>query len=130
LHLAGRRLLARVETEGIDDLIACGPWPSLVPGGVFRPGGDLGPLLRILAASEPAGLRLQSPALIVQGSDDPIVMRCRTDAIARSLRAHGATLDYRVYSGSGHFGLIDAAHAGTTRWIDARLGASAGCTAA
>jgi pimeloyl-ACP methyl ester carboxylesterase len=88
---------------------------------VFRPGTDLGPLLTVLAANDPAGLRLRAPALIVQGDDDPIVARSSTDHIARSLRASGAKLAYLRYPGCGHFDLIAAAQTETAQWIDARL---------
>ena len=86
---AALRLLARAGTCGIDDLLAQGS-PSLTAAGVFPPGADISPLLRVLAVNDPAALRLRAPALIVQGDDDPIVARSSTDRIARSLRASGA----------------------------------------
>jgi pimeloyl-ACP methyl ester carboxylesterase len=115
------RLLAVARTGGIDDLSAPGPHPPLGPAGLFRPGADLGPLLRILAANDPAALRLGVPALVVQGSADPIAAPCRTDRITRSLSARGALLDYHVYPGKGHFDVIAAAHTQNAQWIDARL---------
>ena len=86
------RLLAIAQTVGIDDLLGPGLWPPLVPADLFRPGADLGPLLTILAANNPAALRLRTPALIVQGSNDPIADPGRTDRITHSLRANGAAL--------------------------------------
>ena len=115
------RLLAIAQTTGIDDLLGPGLWPPLVPADLFRPGADLGPLLTILAASNPAALRLRTPALIVQGSNDPIADPARTDRITRSLRANGAALDYHRYPGTGHFDVIAAAHTQNAQWIDARL---------
>jgi pimeloyl-ACP methyl ester carboxylesterase len=88
---------------------------------VFRAGADAGPLLKVLAANDPATLRLRTPALIVQGNDDPIVARCSTDHIVRSLHASGAMLAYHRYHGSGHFDLIAAAHTEAAHWIDTRL---------
>jgi pimeloyl-ACP methyl ester carboxylesterase len=116
-----RRLLAIARTGGIDDLFAPRLRSSLVSADMFRPGADLGPLLKILAASDPATLRLGAPALIVQGSDDPITAPGRTDRITRSLSANGALLDHHVYHGKGHFDVIAAAHTQNARWIDARL---------
>jgi len=118
---AALRLLARAEAVGIDDLLAPGSPAPLTAAGVFRPGTDLGPLLKALAANDPATLRLRTPALIVQGSDDPIVPRRSTDHIARSLHANGAMLAYHRYPGRGHFDLIAAAHAENAQWIDTRL---------
>ena len=115
------RLLAIAQTVGIDDLLGPGLWPPLVPADLFRPGADLGPLLTILAANNPAALRLRTPALIVQGSNDPIADPDRTDRITRSLRANGAALDYHMYPGTGHFDVIAAAHTQNAQWIDARL---------
>jgi pimeloyl-ACP methyl ester carboxylesterase len=113
------RLLAIAQTVGIDDLLGPGLWPPLAPADLFRPG--LGPLLTILAANNPAALRLRTPALIVQGSNDPIADPGRTDRITRSLRGNGAALDYHMYPGTGHFDVIAAAHTQNARWIDARL---------
>ena len=115
------RLLAIARTVGIDDLLGPGLWPPLAPADLFRPGADLGPLLTILAANNPAALRLRTPALIVQGSNDPIADPGRTDRITRSLRGNGAALDYHMYPGTGHFDVIAAAHTQNARWIDARL---------
>jgi pimeloyl-ACP methyl ester carboxylesterase len=115
------RLLAIAQNVGIDDLLGPGLWPSSVPADLFRPGADLGPLLAVLAANDPAALRLRTPALIVQGSNDPITDPGRTDRITRSLSANGAALDYHRYPGTGHFDVIAAAHTQNAQWIDARL---------
>jgi Secretory lipase len=120
LSPAGLRLLTRAQTSGIDDLLVAGS-PAVAAAEVLRPGSDLGPLLRVLEANDPAALQLRRPALIVQGAHDPIVARSGTDHIARSLRAKGALLDYHRYPGSGHFDLIAAAHAKTAQWIETRL---------
>jgi pimeloyl-ACP methyl ester carboxylesterase len=115
------RLLAIAQTVGIDDLLGPGLWPPLVPADLFQPGADLGPLLAVLAANDPAALRLRAPALIVQGSNDAITDPGRTDRITRSLSANGAALGYHMYPGTGHFDVIAAAHAQNAQWIDARL---------
>jgi pimeloyl-ACP methyl ester carboxylesterase len=115
------RLLAIAQTVGIDDLLGPGLWPPSVPADLFRPGADLGPMLAVLAANDPAALRLRAPALIVQGSNDLITDPGRTDGITRSLSANGAALDYHMYPGTGHFDVIAAAHARNAQWIDVRL---------
>jgi pimeloyl-ACP methyl ester carboxylesterase len=119
---AALRLLAKAEIAGIDDLLAPGSPGPLVPARMFRPGADLGPLLKVLAANDPAMLRPRVPVLILQGDDDPIVARHSTDHIARSLQAGGAMLAYHRYPGRGHYDLIQAAHTENARWIDARPG--------
>ena len=115
------RLLAVARTAGIDDLLAPGLGRAVLAAGLFRPGADLRPLLSVLAANEPAGLRLRAPVLIVQGSDDPICVPWRTERLTRSLRAQGSVLDCHVYPGAGHFDVIATAHARTAQWIDDRL---------
>jgi pimeloyl-ACP methyl ester carboxylesterase len=119
---AALRLLARAEITGIHDILAPGSPAPLVPAGMFRPDAELGPLLTVLAANDPAMLRPRIPVLIVQGDDDPIVARRSTDHIARSLQASGATLAYHRYPRRGHYDLIQAAHPGNVRWIDAAAG--------
>jgi pimeloyl-ACP methyl ester carboxylesterase len=119
---AALRLLAEAEVVGIDDLRAPG-WPApLVPAEIFRPGADLGPLLKVLAANDPAMLRPRTPVLIVQGHDDPIVARRSTEHIAGSLHASGAVLAYHRYPGRGHYDLIQAAHTENAKWVDTRRG--------
>jgi hypothetical protein len=116
---AGRALAAGA--TGIEDLIAAFSSAALRPEDVFREGADLTPLLKVLTDNDPAALRLGCPALIVQGNDDLIVIRRRTSQIVDMLRANGAEVDHRQYTGIGHFDLISAAHAGNARWLDARL---------
>jgi len=119
---AALRLLAKAEIAGIDDLLATGPPASLVPAEMFRPGADLGPLLKVLAANDPAMVRPRTPVLIVQGNDDPIVARRSTDHLARSLQhASSGMLAYHRYPGRGHYDLIQAAHTQNVQWIDTRL---------
>ena len=125
LSPAGLRLLARAKTSGIDDLIVPGP-KSMTAAEVLRTGTDLGPLLKVLAANDPAALQPRRPTLIVQGEHDPIVTRSSTDHIARTLHASGATLDYHRYRGTGHFDLIAAAHTKNAQWIETRLAAMPG----
>jgi pimeloyl-ACP methyl ester carboxylesterase len=120
LTQAALRLLAHAEIVGIDDLLVPGSPASLAPTEMFRPDADLGPLLKVLAANDPAMLRPRTPVLIVQGHDDPIVALRSTDHIARSLHASGAMLAYHRFPGRGHYDLIQAAHTGNVRWIDAR----------
>jgi pimeloyl-ACP methyl ester carboxylesterase len=122
LSPAGLRLLARAETSGIDDLLVPAS-PPMTAAEVLRISTDLGPLLRVLAANDPAALQPRRPTLIVQGDDDPIVARSSTDHIARSLHASGAILDYHRYRGTGHFDLIAAAQTKNAQWLETRLAA-------
>lgn len=116
---AALRLVARASTCGIDDLLGPG-WPRAAAE-MFRPRADLSPLLKVLAANDPAGLHLRTPVLIVQGDDDPIVARSSTDRIARSLRASGGRLTYHLYPECGHFDVIAAAQPNIARWIDTQM---------
>jgi len=88
---------------------------------MFRPDADLGPLLTVLAASDPAILRPCTPVLIVQGDDDPIVARRSTDHVARSLQP-AARCSLTTGTRPGHYDLIQAAHRGNVRWIEAAAG--------
>jgi pimeloyl-ACP methyl ester carboxylesterase len=120
LTSATLRLLAKAQTHGIDDLVGHDLSPTLVPADVFRPEANLGVLLEVLVANDPALLRLRTPALIVQGSDDSIVARSGTDHLVTCLRANDATIDYLVQEGAGHFDVMAATDAATVQWVDAR----------
>lgn len=122
LSPAGLRLLTRAKTSGIDDLLVPA-LPPMTAAEVLRTDTDLGPLLRVLAANDPAALQPRRPTLIVQGDHDPIMARSSTDHIARSLHASGAMLDYHRYRDRGHFDLIAAAHTRNAQWIETRLAA-------
>ena len=122
LSPADLRLLASAETSGIDDLLVPGS-PPMAASDVLRTSTDLGPLLSVLAANDPAALQPRKPTLIVQGDDDPIVARSSTDHIARSLHVSGAMLDYHRYRDTGHFDLIAAVHTKNAQWIETQLAA-------
>lgn len=122
LSPAGLHLLTRAKTSGIDDLLVPA-LPPMTAAEVLRTDTDLGPLLRVLAANDPAALQPRRPTLIVQGDHDPIMARSSTDHIARSLHASGAMLDYHRYRDRGHFDLIAAAHTRNAQWIETRLAA-------
>ena len=115
------RLLAVARIRGIDDLLVLRSRRSPHLTDLFQPGCDPGRLLSVLAANDPAELQLQVPALIAQGTDDPIADPAQITRLMRSLAARGATLDCHLYPGTGHFDVIAAAHTQNARWIDAKL---------
>ena len=100
--------------------------PSPLPG---RAHGDLiwaRPLTgrTVIPTQDPSHLKIATPVLIEQGTSDGIVLPAYTDALARELRAAGATVTYKKYPGVGHEG-VQLQREPTNdayRFVKARLG--------
>jgi pimeloyl-ACP methyl ester carboxylesterase len=63
------------------------------------------------------------PVLLAQGDSDQIVPRDLTDELVADSRGQGSPLDYRVYPGADHGGVLEAAAPDTFRWLADHTGA-------
>jgi alpha-beta hydrolase superfamily lysophospholipase len=78
------------------------PWPDLIHASS--------------AGNRPAG----APLLVVQGAADRLVVRGLTDAWVQKACEAGDTVEYKVYDGADHGGVIAAARDDVVGWLAAR----------
>jgi acetyl esterase/lipase len=77
------------------------------------------------AGNRPAG----APLLVAQGSADFLVPQTSTDGFVTKACAAGESVDYRVYPGATHVGVLDAASTDVAAWFaDRVIGAPAAST--
>ncbi|GAA0941551.1 alpha/beta hydrolase family protein [Actinocorallia libanotica] len=74
---------------------------------VFRPGADLAPLTAYLRSQDPVDFDLRVPTQVVQGTADVLVSKATTDLLVDALR-DGGEIDYKVYQGVDHRGVLDS----------------------
>ena len=91
----------------------------------LKPGWAASPEMgAFLAANDPAvtpGFTLEEPTLIVQGTEDPLVLEPLTTAFVRKLEDTGAPVTYEVYPGADHFTIIRQANADVLAFLDGLL---------
>ena len=59
---------------------------------------------------------------IEQGAADPVVFPALTDQLAHGFASRGLPVTYKSYAGVDHFGLVRAAAADATAYLEHRLG--------
>ena len=82
---------------------------------------DIPAMLTILhtnsAGNRPAG----APLLVVQGTADVDIPQQSTDLFVKKACAAGDTVDYRLYTGADHLGVLDAAANEVVAWFADRV---------
>ncbi len=124
--------LPQTQQDCITKTTTEGYWATAIPKDQFIPGADLALVLKIAADNDPRTLRIVSPTLIVQGTDDDTVLPSWTDAVARTLCDKGVRLTYTPFAGATHETIVTEASATIRSWIDARFAgttASSNCAA-
>ena len=70
-----------------------------------------------------------APVLVVQGTADEFVPQFVTDAFVKKVCTAGGTVDYRLYKGVTHLGVLDSAASDVASWFADRVrGATATST--
>lgn len=91
----------------------------------LKPGWAKTPRMRaFLAANDPAvtpGFTLRRPTLIVQGTEDPLVLEPLTTRFAGRLITAGAPVTYKRYPGADHFSIIRRADADVLAFLASRF---------
>ena len=78
--------------------------------------------LRLFADRNDPGRRLSpGPMLLVQGDADTTVPKLLSDALNQQLCGIGQAVDYRVYPGADHTGVVAAAGPDILTWVDERF---------
>jgi pimeloyl-ACP methyl ester carboxylesterase len=112
------KLVPDTETECVGQLSARNSWGGLAPADVINPSYDRTALYTVLDANEPSTLHIKVPTLVQQGDDDAVAFKFLTDPLVASLKANGASVDYKTYPGVDHDGIVVGAPAAdATAWL-------------
>jgi alpha-beta hydrolase superfamily lysophospholipase len=96
-------------------------WGALAPANIIRSDVDTTALYKATDAMNPA-LKIKAPVLLLQGSADTTVSQGLTDELKPELVAKGDAVDYRIYPGVDHGGIVKAANTRALAWLKLRLG--------
>lgn len=117
-----RALYPQLGRKCLDALYRPSSWGSLAPHDVFEPGHRLQAAEAYLDRHAEAGaLTIRVPIQIEQGDSDTTVFKAFTDKLTQQLMARHARVDYRVYSGTTHHGVLAAGWPSATAFAAARL---------
>ncbi|MGE2736119.1 alpha/beta hydrolase family protein [Mycolicibacterium vaccae] len=93
--------------------------PTVPSGQVFAADADLGALGDFLDRQDPTRVDPQVPVLIAQGTNDVLVSRTGTDKLAKAFCDKEVAVDYQVYQGEDHRGVIAASVDDVQAFLDA-----------
>ncbi len=110
-----RPLLTTARTECVAQVNAL---PLVPPGQVFTADADLDGLRAYLDRQDPVRLAPRVPVMLVQGSADAAVSPAGVDELAKAMCAKDVDLDYRVYDGQDHRGVIAASLGDVRNFVD------------
>jgi alpha-beta hydrolase superfamily lysophospholipase len=83
------------------------------------------PWSKLLHASSAGNRRAGAPLLVAQGAADRLVVQPLTDSFVQKACARGDVVDYRVYDGADHGGVVAAARSDVVAWLAARMSGEA-----
>ena len=93
---------------------------GIAPSKLIREGYDVTPLYGILDAQNPA-VKTAAPVLLAQGTADSTTPKFLTDLLNGELVGLGDTVDYKVYEGVDHGGVVAAAQDDVLDFFESRL---------
>jgi hypothetical protein len=101
----------------------CGlPGPSSSPDLALAHNlGDIPALREILHTNSAGNRPTRAPLLVVQGTADEGIPQFLTDALVKKACAASDTVDYRVYTGATHLGVVPAAANAVAAWFADRV---------
>ncbi|MCB0862965.1 MAG: alpha/beta fold hydrolase [Solirubrobacterales bacterium] len=107
-------------TDCLSELSTPDSLAGIAPANMLRQGFDISVYDGILDAQNPA-LKTSAPILLAQGSADGTVPQFLTNGLNTELTAAGDTVDYRVYPGVDHGGVVAAAQGDVMSFFESRL---------
>lgn len=93
---------------------------GLAPSTMIRAGYDMTPLYGILDAQNPA-VTTAAPILLAQGTADSTTPKSLTDILNGELTGAGDSVDYKVYEGIDHGGVVTAAEDDVLSFFESNL---------
>ena len=82
---------------------------------------DTPPWRDILQTNTPETILYPAPVFIAQGAADIVILPAVTDAFVQKMCAAQNTLQYQLYDGVDHVGVVKASTADVVAWLDARV---------
>lgn len=107
-------------TRCLSELAVPSSLAGIAPSKLIREGYDVSPLYGILDAQNPA-VKTAAPVLLAQGTADSTTPKIFTDLLDGELNALGSPVDYRVYEGVDHGGVVSAAQGDVLSFFESRL---------
>lgn len=111
-----RPLVTTARTECVAQINAV---PTVPSAQVFAPDADLDALRAYLDRQDPIRLSPQVPVMLVQGTADVLVSPAGVDELAEAMCGKDVAVDYRVYPGQDHRGVITASLGDVRDFVDA-----------
>ena len=108
------------KTECLSRLAESDNLGGIAPSEMIRDGADLDSLLDLLTLQNPA-VKTAAPILLAQGTADTTTYKFLTDSLNTELVELGDKVDYNLYEGADHGGVLDAATADVTTFLNERL---------
>jgi alpha-beta hydrolase superfamily lysophospholipase len=113
-----RPLLTTARTACVAQINALPPVPS---SQVFAPDAELGALHAYLERQDPTHLSPRVPVMLVQGTADAAVSPAGVDELAKAMCGKDGAVDYRVYAGQDHRGVIAASLGDMQDFVDTAM---------
>jgi len=110
----------QTETECLSRLAETDNLGGIAPAALIREGANLEPLLALLDRQNPA-VKTAAPILLPQGDQDAVSFMFLTDQLNQELNGLGNSVDYRVYPGADHGGVLEAAKTDVMAFFQSRL---------
>ncbi len=108
------------KTDCLSELAVPSKLGGLAPANMIRAGYDRTRMYEILDAQNPA-VRTSAPILLAQGTADNTIPKILTDRLVPDLAAKGDRVDYKVYEGVDHGGVVAAAESDVMSFFESRL---------
>lgn len=110
--------LPRIHDDCVSAATTKGYWTTVDSGEQFLENPDLDGFQTVAASNEPGRLKIDRPAMVVQGKMDHTVLPPATDSTVRQLCENGNFINYQVFAKADHRGSMrygaDVAH----KWVD------------
>ena len=113
-------LYPEINEKCLPELSQTDSFGGLAPSTLIREDADTTMLDKALKAMNPA-VKIAGPVMIAQGSADSTAFPGYTEQLRDELEAKGSRVDYRLYEGVDHGGIVDAADAESLEFFERRL---------
>ncbi|WNG47133.1 alpha/beta fold hydrolase [Archangium minus] len=111
------RLFEEAEEKCRVELSLLDSWGGVIPNKVIRQGANRVALDAQLTAMHPGFLKITAPVRLVQGAKDERVLPEQTKVVKQQLIDRKASVEYKEYPATDHFGVLNEDIAGSIDWL-------------